>query len=400
MPRHRAYRARALLAVLVLLVAGAAAAALGRGAVAASVPPARPLLEAPGATSISTAGGTWASLPMGHLDEPLGTFWQLFELPSRTGAHWTDRAASLAVATNGGLDLATPGGSSLVVGVRPSNRLDFSPLVATPNGTSWSPIPPASALGTGPDALAAAPGGRELALANGGRAPLVQALGGSGSAWHTLVTQASLAGSSAGRRCGVTALTAVAYGPTGAALVGAACDRPGVVGVFGDGPAGWHLAGPALPRDAGAARVEVVRLARAGTGVDVLLALSDRSSGRLLVAWSGLTQARWSTSPAIDLARSERLVSVGPAAGLGEFALVGDASGRERAEIVTGPGTPWQALPPPPAATATLAFGPRGRVDALAVNDTVLSDWTLAPTRHSWTRTAVVRVPIEFGSSG
>jgi len=398
--RPAAGRGRALVAVLLALGTVAVSPALARGAVGASEP--RPLvaLATPVATSISTSAGTWASLPMGHLDQPFNTFWQLFDLPSRGGAHWTDHAASLAVATNGGLVLATPGGSSLVVGIRPSNLLDFSPLVATTNGTAWSPVPPVSALDKRPDALAAGPGGDELALTSAAGAPQVQSLAAGRSAWRTLVTQASLAGSPAGRACGVTSLTAVAYGPAGAALVGAACDRPGVVGVFADTSGGWHLAGPALPAGSGQDQVEVVRLQQAGAGVAALLALSDSSSSRLVAAWSASAGTRWSTSPAITLTGSERLVSVGPAAGDGEFALVSDGSGHERAEVVGGPGARWQSLPPPPPTTATIAFGPHGRVDALAVDDTVLSDWTLAQTGHSWTRTEVIRVPIQFGSSG
>ena len=36
-----------------------------------------PTLPTPLATSLQTADGTWATIPMGRLDEPFNTFWQL-----------------------------------------------------------------------------------------------------------------------------------------------------------------------------------------------------------------------------------------------------------------------------------------------------------------------------------
>jgi hypothetical protein len=76
-----------------------------------------------------------------------------------------------------------------------------------------------------------------------------------------------------------------------------------------------------------------------------------------------------------------------------------------RAETVSGPGAAWQELPtvPPgtmtlaPAGTATLASGPGGGYDALAVSGSKLTVWRL--TKAAWVQAQLIKVPIEYGSS-
>ncbi|HLH99529.1 MAG TPA: hypothetical protein VKV06_02005, partial [Acidimicrobiales bacterium] len=76
-------------------------------------------------------------MPMGRLDQPINTFWQLLHLP-RGGGRWSNQVEATATATNGGLVLA-PAGSSLLVGIRPSTRLRFTPLIATTDaGRHWA----------------------------------------------------------------------------------------------------------------------------------------------------------------------------------------------------------------------------------------------------------------------
>ncbi len=101
---------------------------------------------------------------MGHLDDPLNTFWQLFFLPPG-GRSWSNQVEATAVATNGGLVLAPSAGRSLAVGIRPSNQLTFSPVIATANGgRSWSNGLIPQGLAASPDALAAGPSGQAVAL--------------------------------------------------------------------------------------------------------------------------------------------------------------------------------------------------------------------------------------------
>ena len=112
---------------------------------------AAPSFPTPLATSVQTAAGTWATIAMGHLGQPLNTFWQLFFQPPGATS-WSNQVEATATATNGGLVLASAGDRSVIVGVRPSVRLSFTPLIATSNGPvrgrtgssppSWRPVPP------------------------------------------------------------------------------------------------------------------------------------------------------------------------------------------------------------------------------------------------------------------
>ena len=74
---------------------------------------------------------------MGHLDDPLNTFWQLLALVKGSD-RWV-LATPAGVASNGGLAVSVAGGS-LLAGFGPSQDLHFSPLAeSTDGGRSWSP---------------------------------------------------------------------------------------------------------------------------------------------------------------------------------------------------------------------------------------------------------------------
>ncbi|HEY1971423.1 MAG TPA: hypothetical protein VGH89_25945, partial [Pseudonocardia sp.] len=119
-------------------------------------------MTAPVPTVVANSTGTWVTLPMGHLDDPLNTFWQLLYRPAGS-SHWTDQVEATAAATNSGLALAATGGRA-VVAVRPSDRLVFSPLIDTTNGgQTWQNgllpegvTPITQSVATGPDATIAA----------------------------------------------------------------------------------------------------------------------------------------------------------------------------------------------------------------------------------------------------
>ena len=84
--------------------------------------------------------------------------------------------------------------------------------------------------------------------------------------------------------------------------------------------------------------------------------------------------------------------------------------GGGRAETIGGTGGSWQALPPVPPGTATLApqgtatLAPgstatgAGSYDALAVSGSKLTVWRLA--QGAWAKVQLITVPIEYGSSG
>src|SRR6202044_1134660 len=107
---------------------------------AKAVAAAAPALATPMITSVPTLAGTWATLPMGRLDEVLNTFWQLFWRPASATA-WSNQVEATATATNGGLVLATNSGTELAVGIRPSSYLTFTPIVyTTDEGKTWQTV--------------------------------------------------------------------------------------------------------------------------------------------------------------------------------------------------------------------------------------------------------------------
>jgi hypothetical protein len=79
--------------------------------------------------------------------------------------------------------------------------------------------------------------------------------------------------------------------------------------------------------------------------------------------------------------------------------LLGAPGGPKRLYITGGPAASWRRLPSPPPDTATVATGPAGSIDALGVNDTVLTVWTLAASSSTWAKSQTIHVPVQFGSS-
>lgn len=354
-------------------------------------------LPTPLSTSVDTAQGTWATVPMGHLDDPLNTFWQLFFLPIG-GTSWSDQVQATAVATNGGLVLAPAGARSLAVGVRPSNQLTFSPIVATANGGhSWANSLIPQGLAANPDALAAGPSGQAAALVNNHVETQVLTSTGDLSNWQLLATQVALASSPGGRACSVLSLAAVAY-QAEQAVVAASCARPGVVGLLTQDAAGWQLVGPALPASLSGDSVQVLALRSTTSGLVTLLALSGATGKVLAAAWSNAITRTWSLSPPLGLAPAEQVTSFGPAPGGGLFVLQSGPPG-EQLDVIAGPDTAWRPVASPPRGTATVAFTSPTTVDALVVDSTVLSVWTLPSGAAGWVRGQVLDVPIQYGSS-
>ena len=370
---------------MLLIACGGAAA--GSSTLRDAVPVQNPL-----PTSLTTSVGTWAAVPMGHLDQPLNTFWQLFFIP--TGATlWKNHAANLGMATNGGLLLASPASQSLLVAIRPSNYLKYSALVATTNGTTWAPAAPAAGF---VDSLAVGPDHQQLALlkdVSGGR---VLEAGSASSSWRGLVGARSLASSSAAHSCAPLVLSAVGFGPSADPIVGASCGRGGVVGLFADDSGAWRSIGPTLPASAG--RAQVLSLDTTGGKLTALLALDGTSGMALESAWAE-PAGGWQLSGVLSLGMTGKVVSIGPAPGGGQFVVYRVGKGKERLATIDGPGASWTRLPDLPGGTATVAFPGSGRVDALSVADTVMTDWVLSPGASTWVKHQVANVQILFGSS-
>ena len=352
--------------------------------------PALRVQTAPLSTSLVTPQGTWAVAVMGGTAASENNFWQLFVRPA-SATRWS-LVTPEGVADNGGLVAAGgAGGTSLVVGFRPSQGLAFSPLATSSDtGQHWTPGLLDAGLADVPDAMAVAPSGQTLALLHGGGIETASDGAATAGQWWGLTTLSALAASAPGRGCGLVAVNAVSFGPNNVPMAAGSCTRRGVAGVFADTGGAWQAAGPVLPAGFGADQVQVLGLARtvlANTGsgnAALLLAGTD-----LLAAWSD--GARWTVSAPVaagDVSAS----GFGPDGGV--WVLLDGG----RAETIGGPGGSWAALPALPAGTATLAPGP-GSVsyDALAVAGSRLTVWRL--TAAGWAKVQVITVPILYGSS-
>jgi hypothetical protein len=383
-PRHRAAIALALSAAM--LAAGCASTAPAARPAATRAAPSAPSL----ATSLVTAAGTWAVAVLGGSAAQHNNFWQLFVRPA--GRTRWKLVTPPGVSDNGGLILAGAGGRSLITGFRPSQYLTYTPLTETGDGGQrWSSVDPLdAALADVPDALAAVPAsGHLLALLPDGTARL--ATPGYAS-WATLATQRSLAATPPGRRCGLQNLTAAAYSPSGVPLLGGTCSRQGTAGIFAETGGTWHAAGPALPASLASQKARVLRLTSMASRTVALLETGAGPAAGLLAAWSADSGRHWALSPPFPLTGA-RLISAsfGPGAAM---VLNGN-----RGETVAGPAASWRSLPALPPHTATLAPGPGGGFDALAVDRSTLTIWQLAPGSAAWTRTQAINVPVQFGSA-
>jgi hypothetical protein len=377
--------ARGTAALACLLLAGCGSAPASRTARPAP-PPAPPM-----ATSFAGAASDWAIVEMGGSAAQENNFWQLFVRSAAT-APWR-QATPLGVADNGGLSVASSGGS-LLTGFQPSQELTFSPLAtSSDNGANWSPASPVNpGLASLPDALAAGPGGRVLALTDGGGAQLGTGLG---SAWTRLSSLSALAATGPGRACGLTSLTAAAFSSSGVPLLAGSCSRPGIAGIFADTSGGWRAAGPAIPASLARDPIDVLRLTSTSSGMMALLQAGTGANASLVAAFSPAGGSQWTLSAPLP-AGSRPLLSttVGPA-----FSIAVILNGGQ-AVTLAGPGASWQQLPPLPRWAATLALGQPGTVDAIAAHAGTFSDWRLTPgSPGGWRLAQTLQVTIPYGSS-
>jgi hypothetical protein len=384
--------ARAAASVLALATAGlitacGSAPARGGSSPAPWAPPAgAQLLD----TSTDTAAGTWATVVMGGSVASHDNFWQLFFRPP--GSQQWNLVTPPGVADNGGLVLAAAG-PSLITGFRPSQGLTFTPLTQTRDGgQAWSSTGPLDAtLANVPDALAVAPdSGNLLALQADGTASIATP---GYTRWTTIASPRSLAATPAGQRCRLGSITAAAYSPAGQPLLAGTCAQPGTAGIFTETGGAWRAAGPVLPAALASQPVSVLRLTTTGSQTVALLTAGTGHAASLLAAWSADNGQHWALSSQFGLAGATLAsAAFGPAGTVAVISTSGTAA------VVTSAGD-WHRLPALPAGTATLAPGPAGQADALAVDRGTLTTWQLPAGGSAWTKAQVIGVPIQYGSS-
>jgi hypothetical protein len=358
----------------------------GCGSVTAPRPsPGVPAASGSLSTSLVTAQGSWAIVPMAA--NP--AFWQVFVRPAAE-TRW-QLVTPPGVADNGGL-VAADTGRSLSVAFRPSQGLTFSPLAVSDNaGGSWTAGLLDADVAAVPDALAAS-GSHMLALLRSGT---VLTSADSGARWTVLATPHTIADSAAGRRCGLTGVSAVAFDPSGTPMAAGTCGTAGVAGVFRYSGGTWQAAAPALPSGVAVDQLQVIRLTSVPNGLALLLQATRGPSVRLYAEWATGTAAQhWTVSGPLPHAGGQPAAS---GFGSGSAAWVLLPGGH--AETIAGPGASWRALPAPPAGTATLAAGPGGAIDALAASGSELTAWRLAASATTWSKVQTIKVPIQYGSS-
>ena len=229
------------------------------------------------------------------------------------------------------------------------------------------------------------------------RGGTILAAAGGSTSWRTVVNSGLLSRTAAGRTCGVGTLTVVAATTADQPLAGSTCTG-GTAGVFVLDHR-WRLVGPKLSSTGVGTRTSVLRLVTTGAVWSVLAAIAEPGGPRIVAAWSVDGGAEWSVSAPLDAGSSARLEST---ADNGEAFVVqaGRSGGSSAAWSIAGPHAGWQRVPDLPAGTEVVIGGPDDRIDALVVDQSALTDWTLHAPTGVWEKRQVITVPIQYGSSG
>jgi hypothetical protein len=213
-----------------------------------------------------------------------------------------------------------------------------------------------------------------------------------------VVGRDALASSSAGRSCGVGALTAVAVDGSGDPLVGTTCAQKDVIGILRRRRGVWRLVVPPLSVSTSGA-TKVLRLVNTD-GVTNGLVAETTGSRTSLIGVAGTSGGRWSRSSPLALDPGSRIVSTGVEPGGGFVVLTSRPHAGPAIDMEAGAGGGWRTLPtPPPPGTTGVVVAGNGAVDALSRSLVQLTDWRLDASTGSWSKIETVTVPIQFGSS-
>jgi hypothetical protein len=370
-----------------------------------SVGAATPTPALPLASGVSTPSQSSVSLPMGHLDDPDNTFWELFLQPTGSTS-WTLRTPP-GVADNGGLAVAVPSPGPVTVGFLPSQLLRFSPLAqSTDGGRTWSTGDLTGSLVAGPDALAGGSPDPTVALVTGSGQTVLSS--GNLSDWRSLVTTKALAKSV--KACGVQRITAV-VGDGNDPILGVQCSQRGRIGVLfpkAANPGGaitWASGGPRLTGDstgvATVVRLEAATTVGAGAagGLNGLATVQSGRSSSLVAFWTPAPGSGWAQSRRLVLPTgwAVRATATGGGSGGGAITVLLDSGTRRRIVSVAGPGARWTTSPVPPVGTeAVVTVG--SRLEAFVVANSTLTIWA-SSSGGAWSRLQRTTVPVPYGSS-
>lgn len=386
---------------VVLAVVPAAALLAGCSAGTSSPTSGSATVGLPPSQAASGPDGSWATVVMGHLDDPLNTFGELLYRPTCPVAatcvpgQWV-LATPPGVASNGGLFAAVDSGGTLTAGFGVSLGLTFSPLATTADaGSTWATGILPAALVPVADALATS-GRNRLALVSsgGGR---VLASGVDLSTWSVLARRPAIVAAASRSGCPAGSADAVAMTTGGDDLVAVSCGTGRRAGVFRVGASGSAVdvtpVGPVLPGPV-AGPVVVERLVATPVGLEALVVAGHGPTGRMFLATSTDGATTWAVSSPLTVGGPVRSASVDSSGTL--VALV--SLGNDKTAESTAPGRPWTSLAALPVGTTVVVAGPAGAYSALIPTGSTLTVDVL--TSGKWTRRQVLAVPIQYGSTG
>ncbi len=354
--------------------------------------------DIPLTSTLSTPTDSWAVVAMGHLRQPLNTFWQMFVTPGHT-RRWA-LVTPPGVADNGGLVMAAPAAGRLVTGFRPSQELAVSPVETSDHPGRWvvpassAPVPDGG-LADLPDVLSSgASGALALALGSGGDSAVLAGTSGL-AGWHQVTSLGALAAQHSVASCDLTELTGVAITDAGGYVAGA-CASPGVAAVLrlGTGAGSATLAGPTSPAWAHD-DIQVIRLTDTAGRLATLLRLTSGGRVSYAAAWTRPGSSDWRVSP--TLTAGGTLVSTGIGATGGFVVETAGARGTGPQAAVVTAGGAWTRLPSLPLGTTAVADSVAGPV-ALVTGANTFADYRLT-SAHEWARAESFGVSIPYGSS-
>jgi hypothetical protein len=166
---------------------------------------------------------------MGHLSDPLNTFWQIFAKPVASGS-FTAQTVALAVGTDGGILLGSNDAPTIELAARPSVKLAFTPVLELTGKSlaSWTPVAPLTNSISALDQHQ----GSTVAIIGPRSGPTLVESAHPGANWHTLVTLGRLQHSASLSGCAPSAMTAAAFDSDGDPVVGLACTKSSMFGLY------------------------------------------------------------------------------------------------------------------------------------------------------------------------
>ena len=213
----------------------------------------------PLAGGVNDAGTSMSIIPMGHLSDSANTYFQSFT--AHGDASW-NLSTPPGIATNGGLTLSSP--SNGAIAVLPYYALHLSAISPLVDGVSSQDGEAVTSLLKAPSAMAKSPHSGAFFLVTTKGSVLEQS--GPTQPFTTVTSLSALKKTSAGKRCGIQAITGIAIQSDESLALGVRCASPGTTGVLTQSGGSWTgtLASKVGP-------CSVVRIDPSGAGVIALV---------------------------------------------------------------------------------------------------------------------------------